>query len=96
MDIGMAPDARRGGVSRRVWQVAAGAYGVRGRRFRGESDLLAMTAHARGLPARDEVVRLMAADARFVAAGRGPGGLDVTRRTCIERSSRGLMTAMAI
>jgi hypothetical protein len=96
VDIGMAPDARCGRVFGRVRHVAAGAYRVRRRRFRRESDLLAMTADARGLPTGDEVVRLMAADARFVAAGRGPGGLDVTRRARIERRKRGVMAAMAI
>lgn len=96
VDIGMTPDARRGCVSRRVGHVAAGAHGVCRRRFCGEGDLLAMTADARRLPTGDEVVRLMAADARFMAGWMSLGGLGVTRSARIERSNRGVMAAMAI
>jgi hypothetical protein len=96
VDIGMTPDARCGRVSRRVRHVAAGAHGVCRRRFRSEGDLLAMTADARRLPTGDEVVRLMAADARFMAGWMSLGGLGVTGRACIERSNRRVMAAMAI
>ena len=96
VDIGVAPDARRGRVSRRMGHVAACAYGVGWRRLRGEGDLLAMTADARRLPTGDEVVRLMAADARFMAGWMSLGGLGVTRSARIERSDRRVMSAMAI
>ena len=83
MDIGMTLNARRCGVSRCVRHVTARALGVRGRRFRGKRGLLAVTADARGLTSGDEVVWLMAADARFVAGWRRPVSLRVTRRARI-------------
>jgi hypothetical protein len=55
-----------------------------------------MTADARGLTSGDEIVRLMAADTRFVAGWRRSVALRVTRRARIERSDRGRVTAMAI
>jgi|SRR5580704_5081380 hypothetical protein len=96
MDIGMTPDAGRRRVSRCVWQVTARAHRMRGRRLRGERGLLAMTADARSLSSGDEVVRLVAADTRFVAWWRRSVSLRVTGRARIERSDRGRVAAMAI
>jgi hypothetical protein len=79
----MTPNARRGRVSRRMRHVTARAHGVCWGRLSGERDFLAMAADARGLTSGDEVVWLMAADARFVAGWRRPVSLRVTRRARI-------------